>query len=89
MVAAVVAMLIARDNAAPVAYIAGVWGTLVGADLLNLHRIRELGAHVLSIGGAGAFDGIFLVGIVAAIKFALSIDVENNQIPKNFLIQNF
>lgn len=67
LVAAVVAVLLAADNAAPVAYIAGVWGTLVGADLLNLHRLRELGAHVLSIGGAGVFDGIFLVGLVAAL----------------------
>lgn len=67
LVAAAVAVLLAGDNAAPVAYIAGVWGTLVGADLLNLHRLRELGAHVLSIGGAGVFDGIFLVGLVAAL----------------------
>lgn len=67
VVAAAVALILAGDNAAPVAYIAGVWGTLIGADLLNLHRLRELGAHVLSIGGAGVFDGIFLVGLVAAL----------------------
>jgi len=67
LVAAAVAVLLAGENAAPVAYIAGVWGTLVGADLLNLHRLRELGAHILSIGGAGVFDGIFLVGVVAAL----------------------
>lgn len=67
LVAAAAAVLLARDNAAPVAYIAGVWGTLIGADLLNLHRLRELGTHVLSIGGAGVFDGIFLVGVVAAL----------------------
>jgi uncharacterized membrane protein len=67
LVAAAVSMLIAGENAAPVAYIAGVWGTLIGADLLNLHRLREVGAYVLSIGGAGVFDGIFLVGVVAAL----------------------
>ncbi len=67
LVAAAAAIIIAGDNAAPVAYIAGVWGTLIGADLLNLHRLREIGAHVLSIGGAGVFDGIFLVGLVAAL----------------------
>lgn len=67
LVAAAAAILLAGKNAAPVAYIAGVWGTLIGADLLNLHRLRELGAHVLSIGGAGVFDGIFLVGVVAAL----------------------
>lgn len=67
LAAAAVSMLIAGENAAPVAYIAGVWGTLIGADLLNLHRLREVGAYVLSIGGAGVFDGIFLVGVVAAL----------------------
>lgn len=67
LVAAAAAILLADKDAAPVAYIAGVWGTLIGADLLNLHRLRELGAHVLSIGGAGVFDGIFLVGVVAVL----------------------
>lgn len=53
--------------AAPIiAYVSGTFGTLIGADLLNLHRIGELGAPVASIGGAGTFDGIFLSGIIAA-----------------------
>lgn len=67
LVAAAMAMIFAHNNAAPVAYISGVWGTLIGADLLNIHRFRELGAQALSIGGAGVFDGIFLVGVVAAL----------------------
>jgi uncharacterized membrane protein len=50
-----------------VAFISGVMGTLVGADLLNLGRLRDLGAPVASIGGAGTFDGIFLTGIVAVL----------------------
>ncbi len=66
LIAALVALLLAGDQAAPVAYISGVLGTLIGADLLNLHRVRDIGGHVLSIGGAGVFDGIFLIGIVAA-----------------------
>ncbi|KEF42644.1 MAG: hypothetical protein ER33_05105 [Cyanobium sp. CACIAM 14] len=49
------------------AYVAGTLGTLVGADLLNLGRIRGLGAPVASIGGAGTFDGIFLTGILAVV----------------------
>ena len=44
-----------------------MFGLLVGADLLNLGRIRGLGAPVASIGGAGKFDGIFLAGIVAVL----------------------
>lgn len=67
LVAAAAAVLLSHENAAPVAYISGVWGTLIGADLLNWPRFKEMGALVLSIGGAGVFDGIFLVGIVAAL----------------------
>jgi uncharacterized membrane protein len=50
-----------------VAYVSGVLGTLIGADLVNLGKLRELGAPVASIGGAGTFDGIFLTGIVAVL----------------------
>jgi uncharacterized membrane protein len=50
-----------------VAFISGVLGTLIGADLLNLRNLRDLGAPVASIGGAGTFDGIFLTGIVAVL----------------------
>jgi uncharacterized membrane protein len=50
-----------------VAFISGVVGTLIGADLLNLRKLRDLGAPVTSIGGAGTFDGIFLTGIVAVL----------------------
>jgi uncharacterized membrane protein len=50
-----------------IAYVSGTLGTLIGADLLNLHHIAELGAPMASIGGAGTFDGIFLSGIIAAL----------------------
>jgi uncharacterized membrane protein len=52
---------------APCAYIASTMGILIGADLLNLGRIRQLGAPVASIGGAGTFDAIFLSGIIAVL----------------------
>jgi len=61
------ALLLSRDNPAPVAYISGVLGALIGADLLNWPNFKKLGAQVISIGGAGVFDGIFLTGIVAAL----------------------
>ena len=50
-----------------VAYVSGVMGTLIGADLMNLSKIADLGAPVAAIGGAGTFDGIFLTGIVAVL----------------------
>jgi uncharacterized membrane protein len=52
---------------APCAYIASTMGILIGADLLNLGRIHQLGAPVASIGGAGTFDAIFLSGIIAVL----------------------
>jgi len=64
---AIVAVLIARQHAAALAYIGGSLGTLIGADLLNLGAVQGLGAPVASIGGAGTFDGIFLTGILAVL----------------------
>jgi uncharacterized membrane protein len=64
---AAVALLLSRENAAPLAYIAGSLGTLIGADLSNLDKVAGLGAPVASIGGAGTFDGIFLTGILAVL----------------------
>jgi uncharacterized membrane protein len=43
---------------------------LIGADILNLRKINRMGG-VASIGGAGVFDGIFLVGIVSVLLTAL------------------
>jgi uncharacterized membrane protein len=67
LITALVALSLSRRRAAPLAYIAGSMGTLIGADLLNLNKIGGLGAPVASIGGAGKFDGIFLTGLVAVL----------------------
>ncbi|MCC4770170.1 DUF1614 domain-containing protein [Methanosarcina sp. DH2] len=50
-----------------IAYTGGVLGTLIGADIFNLGKIKNLGAPVASIGGAGTFDGIFLSGFIALL----------------------
>jgi uncharacterized membrane protein len=73
LVAAIAALVISRQHAAPLAYIAGSMGTLIGADLLNLGKVQGLGAPVASIGGAGKFDGIFLTGIVAVLLASVVI----------------
>lgn len=70
VLSALLAVLLAPGFAAPCAYVAGTVGTLVGADLLNLSRMKGF-AGMVSIGGAGVFDGIFLVGIVAVVLTAL------------------
>jgi uncharacterized membrane protein len=83
LLAAVCGLVLAGGyrNSPPLAYISGTIGTLVGADLLSLitpgvlpslspvslHQTRPL---VLSIGGAGVFDGIFLTGIIAVLLAA-------------------
>jgi uncharacterized membrane protein len=69
---AIVALLLSRPYAAQIAYISGSLGTLVGADLLNIGRIQDMGAPVASIGGAGTFDGIFLTGILAVLLASFS-----------------
>lgn len=66
-VSALVAMFLSREYAAPLAYVSGCMGTLVGADVLNIHMLGELGARVASIGGAGTFDSVFLTGILAVL----------------------
>lgn len=61
----------------PIAYASGSLGALIGADIMNIHHI---GAHfasardntVISIGGAGVFDMVFLAGTFAmAILLAI------------------
>ncbi|MDD5033998.1 MAG: DUF1614 domain-containing protein [Methylococcaceae bacterium] len=67
LAAAFAAILIDEEFRAPLAYISGTLGVLIGADLLRLKDIRQLGAPMASIGGAGTFDGIFLTGLVAVL----------------------
>jgi len=64
-IAALMVLLFAPWEAAPVAYIA-VAGPVIGADLLHLKEIEQSAVGMASIGGAGTFDGIVLSGIVAA-----------------------
>lgn len=63
---ALFAVILSPANPAFTAYIAGTLGTLIGADLLNLHKLRRFRGFI-SIGGAGVFDGIFLSGIAAVL----------------------
>jgi uncharacterized membrane protein len=71
LVTTAVALLLSRKHAAPLAYIAGSLGTLIGADLLNLGKIPGMGAPIASIGGAGTFDGIFVTGIFSVLLASL------------------
>lgn len=64
-------ILLAREHAAEVAFSSGVLGVLIGADVLYLPWILRKSGGVMSIGGAGIFDGIFLVGLFSAVIASL------------------
>jgi uncharacterized membrane protein len=65
--AALVGILLGGNDSAPMAYIAGTLGVLIGADLMRMKDILGLAVPVASIGGAGTFDGIYFTGIVAVL----------------------
>lgn len=67
LTAALSALIIAPEQSAPLAYISGTLGVLIGADLLRIKDIRQMNVPIASIGGAGTFDGIFFTGIIAVI----------------------
>jgi len=67
VVSVMLALLLDPEHAAHLAYISGVLGVLLGADILRLKSVAGLGVPVASIGGAGTFDGIFMTGVIAAL----------------------
>ncbi|HET6850495.1 MAG TPA: DUF1614 domain-containing protein [Gaiellales bacterium] len=72
LAAAAALVIVSPHDAAAFTYVSGTAGTLIGGDLLNLHRVRALGAPVASIGGAGTYDGIFITGIIAVVLVSIS-----------------
>jgi uncharacterized membrane protein len=67
VLAAVLANYLADAHVPVVAFCAGVLGPLIGADLLHLGKVTRRSAGLLSIGGAGSFDGIVISGFVATL----------------------
>ena len=65
--AAIIAVTLAPGQSAPLAYVCGTLGVLIGADLLRLKDVRAMGSPLASIGGAGTFDGVFITGLVAVL----------------------
>ncbi|BCS92708.1 DUF1614 domain-containing protein [Metallosphaera javensis (ex Sakai et al. 2022)] len=57
------------------AYVSSVIGTLVGADLLNIKKILEARPQVISVGGMGTFDGIFISGLLSIFLGQLLISL--------------
>ncbi len=67
ILSAIFSLIFMPEFAAPSAFISGVFGVLIGADFLNLKRVQKLSPGFVSIGGAGVFDGIFLVAIFSVL----------------------
>jgi uncharacterized membrane protein len=65
IVACGLAAILTPSYATPVAFVAGVAGPLIGADVMHLRDLERTASGVMSIGGAGTFDGILLTGILA------------------------
>jgi uncharacterized membrane protein len=65
--AALVAIILDPQQRAPLAYIGGTLGVLLGADLTRLKDIRKLATPIVAIGGAGTFDGVFVTGLLAVL----------------------
>lgn len=61
------------NNPYVIGYVSGTIGTLIGADILNLSRITRVGSSLVSIGGAGTFDGIYLTGVMSVFLLLLLI----------------
>ena len=72
------------SKAAPLAYVSGVLGTLVGADVFHLAEILSYdppdeGFALLSIGGANIFDMVYLTGIVAVVVAIVVYKIRKRQ----------
>jgi len=67
IIATMMAITMTPHHAPATAFVSGVLGPLIGADLLNLDRIKHISTGMASIGGAGTFDGIVLSGIIATL----------------------
>ncbi len=71
--ASIIGVIAARkkwERAGPVAYVSGTMGILIGADLLRLEEVLAWQPTHYSfavIGGAGVFDAIFIVGVLAVV----------------------
>ena len=54
-------------TAAVTAFVSGVTGVLLGGNVANLYRIKDLEVPEISIGGAGTFGSIFICCMLPAL----------------------
>jgi len=76
-------------QAAPLAYVSGILGTLIGADVFHLGEILSFaapqdGTPTLSIGGGNIFDMVYLTGIIAVFIATCVLWLRRQQIKRGF-----
>ena len=54
-------------TAAVTAFVSGVIGVLLGGNIANLYRIKDLETREVSIGGAGTFGSVFICCMLPAL----------------------
>ena len=54
-------------SAGVIAFVSGVFGTLLGTDLAHLPASKNLEVPQISIGGAGTFGAVFISCILSAL----------------------
>lgn len=84
------------SKAAPLAYVSGVLGTLIGADVFRLREMLAFDAPqgefvLLSIGGANIFDMVYISGIVAVAVavFVLWLKVKRDTMGFGVVVSEF
>lgn len=62
----------------PLAYVCGTIGVIIGADVANLSNLSTIFGQQLrfTIGGAGMFDAIYIVGLLAVVVDLVASSVE-------------
>jgi uncharacterized membrane protein len=53
--------------AAVTAFVSGIAGTLLGGNIAQIFRIKDLDVPTVSIGGAGTFGAVFICCILPAL----------------------
>lgn len=63
----ILAYTLLNINIVALSYSVGTLSALIGADILNMSKIVRSMRGLVSIGGAGVFDGIYLTGLLALL----------------------
>lgn len=84
------------SKAAPLAYVIGVLGTLIGADVFRLGEMLAFDAPegefvLLSIGGANIFDMVYLTGVMAVgiAMFVLWMKMKRDRLGFGIFVSEF